>query len=370
MSTFFKIQPHEPRTLRWWNNRRDQIDFDPPYQRKGGLWSPQDKAYLIDSILNGFDVPKLYLADYQYGESNLNVAKLPYAIIDGKQRLEAIFDFFDNKIALDEKFIWRKEPSATLGGLSFKDLYFKYPSVAEEFENSNLTIMSVYTDDETLINELFVRLNRSKALTGAEVRNAMPGKVPDAIREIAKHVVFREIVRFSAKRAGDSNAAAKILLFEYIQEPGSTKKKDLDHFAKGKEVNATKLELAARRSIDTLDEMRDVFLPNDILLASAGVFPVYYWLVRSVDPLFHGEIRPFLIQFEERRARNRDLQKSNPHSAKVNEELLRYDTLNRSTNDAGSHKGRISILLDQLRYHISISKFGSDLAKANLIRSI
>src|SRR5690554_1319054 len=114
MTTFLKIEQHSPKTLKWWNSRRDKIDFDPPYQRKGRLWSEKDKAFLIDSILNGFDIPKLYMADFQYGVSALNEKKLPYAIIDGKQRLEAIFDFFDNKLTLDRNFTWRDDPQLQL----------------------------------------------------------------------------------------------------------------------------------------------------------------------------------------------------------------------------------------------------------------
>src|SRR4051794_37446650 len=90
----FKVGQMEAHTLTWWRNRVAKIDMDPPYQRRGRLWSDADKAYLIDSILNGFDVPKVYIADFTWGDSPLNAEKLPYAIIDGKQRLEAVFDFF------------------------------------------------------------------------------------------------------------------------------------------------------------------------------------------------------------------------------------------------------------------------------------
>ncbi|MDB9411276.1 DUF262 domain-containing protein [Microcystis aeruginosa] len=370
MNEIFKIQMHESKTLSWWNSRRSQIDFDPPYQRKGGLWSDQDKAYLIDSILNGFDIPKLYLADYQFGHSALNQKKLAYAIIDGKQRLEAVFDFFDSKIALDKRFIWRKDRTLSLGGLTLRDLRSRFPSVSEEFENASLTIMSVFTDNDELINELFVRLNRSKSLTGAEVRNAMPGMVPDVIRRIASHVVFWEVIKFSTNRAGDANAAAKILLFEYYNVPVGTKKKDLDGFAMGADVNGVKLELAARRTIDTLDEMRDVFVPNDVLLSSAGIFPVYYWFVRTVDPIYHGYMRPFLVEFEKIREANRKLQTEVPGSNGIIEEYIQYDTFNRSTNDAGSNKGRVSILLTQFSAYLTSMGFGDELKRANLARPV
>ena len=141
-----KILPHSPKTLIWWFNRKNEINFDPSYQRRGRLWSVEDKAYLIDSIINGFDVPKLYLADFQFGQSKLNEAKCPYAIIDGKQRLEAVFDFFEYKIVLGKDFNYRRDPSLKLGGLSLKDLRQSHPRVAEEFENASLDIMSVIAE--------------------------------------------------------------------------------------------------------------------------------------------------------------------------------------------------------------------------------
>ena len=92
-----KVTPHEAKTLTWWRTRKSKIDMDPSYQRRGRLWSATDKAYLIDSILNGFDVPKVYIADFTYAKSVLNKKRLQYAIIDGKQRFEAIFDFFEGR---------------------------------------------------------------------------------------------------------------------------------------------------------------------------------------------------------------------------------------------------------------------------------
>jgi Protein of unknown function DUF262 len=344
-----RITPHQTRTLIWWYTRRESIDFSPPYQRKGRLWSPRDKGFLIDSIINGFDVPKLYLADFQYGNSSLNEKLLPYAIIDGKQRMETVFEFFDNKLVLNEDFTLRSDPSLKLGGMSLRDLRRSYRHVADEFENFSFDIMSVVADDERDVNELFVRLNRSKPLTGAEVRNAIAGPVTDVIRRLTEHSVFQESIRFSTKRAGDQNAAAKALIFEYEERPVTTKKATLDSFAQGKQVDKSaidknRLELAARRVLDTFDAMDEVFLPHDEILASAGIFPVYYWFVRSVSPKFRENIRPFLLEFETKRKEHREAQKKLGPVVNVVQQYAHYDTLNRSTNDAISHRGRFEIL--------------------------
>ncbi|WP_447910716.1 DUF262 domain-containing protein [Brevundimonas bullata] len=340
----FRITAHPTRTLVWWYKNRSQIEFNPPYQRKGRLWSQSDKAFLIDSVINGFDIPKLYMADFQLGYSSLNASRLPYAIIDGKQRLEAIFDFFDNRLVLNADFKLRADTHARLGGLSLKDLKNNHPTVADAFENYSLDIMSVVASKEEDINELFVRLNRSKALTGAEVRNAIIGPVPDVARDIASEPFFVENIRFSIKRADDINTATKILYFEYSNKPVGTKKSNLDTFARDANVQSERVELAGRRAIATLAVMNSVFLPQDPLLSSSGLVPVYYWFIRSrVENELH-KIREFLVWFEGQRLINRQLLAETDGKEFIDPRLSNYDNLNRSTNDIGSHVGRIEIL--------------------------
>jgi hypothetical protein len=84
----------------------------------------------------------------------------------------------------------------------------RYPQVAESFDQYNLTVMTAVASSEEPIDELFVRLNRSKPLTGAEIRNAMRGPAPGIIRRISRHNFFQVCARFQMKRAQDQNAAA------------------------------------------------------------------------------------------------------------------------------------------------------------------
>jgi hypothetical protein len=341
----FRVERQEAKTLSWWRSKKAKIDMSPPYQRKGRLWSATDKAYLIDSILNGFDVPKVYLADFTWRDSPLNHKRLPYAIIDGKQRFEAVFDFFDGKLALNDDFAYRDDPSLKLAGLGYSDLKKNYSEVAEIFDNYNLSVMSVIASNEALINELFIRLNRSKPLTGAEVRNAMAGPAPRLFRRVAQHEFFTSYVPFSVQRGEDLNAAAKLIMFEYEEKVSETKKRNMDQFTKGAvKAGRAKLELAARRVLDTLEMMTEIFLPHDRLLSSAGTVPVYYWFVRSVPVSSQRFARQFLIAFEEERRQNRQLSSANPRDPKIDSELVEFDNFNRSTNDQSSHAGRYRIL--------------------------
>ncbi|WP_178119591.1 DUF262 domain-containing protein [Pseudomonas sp. SCB32] len=322
--------------------------MSPPYQRRGRIWSKTDKAYLIDSILNGYDIPKLYMADFTLGQnSRLNKSKLPYAIIDGKQRLEAIFDFFDNELTLNEDFVFLENPSLKLGGLGYKDLSSNHGEVAELFDSFALTIMSVHADDEAPINELFIRLNRNKPLTGAEIRNAMNGPAPEVIRNICEHDFFINNIGFSVKRGADLNTAAKLLKFEFDSKIAETKKKVLDDFVQKIEgdYEKDKLELALRRTNENLDIMAEVFLPRDKLLTSAGLVPVYYWFCRAHKEDYYN-IREFLVNFETNRKLNRNEISGSSKSITIEESNFysAFDNLNRSTNDYQSHLGRVEIL--------------------------
>jgi hypothetical protein len=353
----FKVTQFEAKTLSWWRARRSKIDMEPPYQRRGRLWSATDKAYLIDSILNGFDVPKLYLADFTWADSALNQKRLPYAIIDGKQRFEAIFDFYDGNITLNDDFVYRELPSLRLAGLGYQDLMRNYSEIAEVFDTYNLSVMSVMASSEAPINELFVRLNRSKPLTGAEVRNAMAGPGPKLFRKVASHEFFTTYITFSVQRGQDLNAAAKLIMFEYMGRLSETKKRNMDQFTKdGVKADRERLELAARRVLDTIDGMTEIFLPKDRLLASAGTVPVYYWFVRSVPQKTQRFIRQFLIEFEAARRENRRLSDEQPQSREIDRELIDFDNFNRNTNDQASHVGRFIILEAKFTKYLKANK--------------
>lgn len=344
----FKIEVMSAHTLSWWRSHRAELDMSPSYQRRGKLWSIADKAYLIDSILNGYDIPKFYIADFTWGRSPLNKKRLPYAIIDGKQRFEAVFDFYDGNVVLNDDFSYLANRKLSLAGLGYKDLRDSYPAVAEAFDEYNLVVMLVTARSEDPIDEIFVRLNRSKPLTGAEIRNAMRGPAPGIIRKISRHNFFEICARFQMQRAQDQNAAAKLLLFEYREELTETKKSKLDQFVKDASRQPKgMLELAGRKTIDLLDRMETIFLPKDILLSSAGQVPIFYWFVRSRREADDQFIRGFLVQFEKDRKANRSLKEADPRDRKIDSQLIEYDQFNRNTNDVGSHKGRVKILSER-----------------------
>lgn len=290
----FQVRAYEARTVSWWYQRRNDIKLDPSFQRSGKLWSNEDKAYLIDTIINEYDFPKLYLADFSYLGSPLNYSKKKFSVIDGRQRLEAIFDFIEDKFAISENFIFEADLSINLVGYRYSKLRLEYPEIALIFEQFNLPVMSVITDSEAKINQLFVRMNRNKPLTGAEIRNAMKGQVPLTIRRISEHAFFEDKCSFSKNRGQAKNVAAKLLLLSHSNQFVNTKKNDLDTFVKQFEESSAEtgaLGNANKLTEKVLNSMTKIFNNKDILLKASGLIPVYFKVIEE-----HGtaEFRNFL----------------------------------------------------------------------------
>jgi hypothetical protein len=57
--------------------------MNPVYQREGDIWDREKRQLLIDTILNQFDVPKIYLHKFLQPIER-DGRTLEYAVIDGK----------------------------------------------------------------------------------------------------------------------------------------------------------------------------------------------------------------------------------------------------------------------------------------------
>src|SRR5215471_13884499 len=97
-------------------SERQEIELEPDYQRIGGIWTREKRQLLLDSLLNGFDVPKLYFHEFVPHKQE-GGKKFRYAIIDGKQRLQTIWDFIDGNLPLAEDFKYLRGEDIKAGGL-------------------------------------------------------------------------------------------------------------------------------------------------------------------------------------------------------------------------------------------------------------
>jgi len=335
----FKIIPHEPLAAIEWFRKRSEIDLQPVFQRKSGLWAPRRNALLVDSLIRGYDVPKLYVADFRQFVNPLNEESLPYAVIDGKQRLEALFNFFEGKVYLSDDSAIGDEDPLGVEGMNYRALIQQRPALAEKVEGYVFSVMSVITDDEYRIHDLFVRLNYGQSVNAAERRNAMPGRVPVYIRRLAAHPFFTNRINFKTSRMEEFNVAAKLMFLEHRGSFGDTKASNLDGFVESWTSQTDAAFVGSfERTGAVLDGLASIFATRDSVLSRSGEVPIIYWLLRDGE-LGPDRFRPALAQFYSRLTKNHRLEPEDQDPL-----LTNYYTWSRTTNDQRSLKDRYDSL--------------------------
>ena len=149
------------------------INIKPTYQRRD-RWDVPRQSALIESFLLNIPVPPIYLAEDEYGK---------YSVIDGKQRITAIYNFINKGMKLEnlEKFI-------ELEGYTFHKLPPQLNN-ALKIRPYLRVITLLKQSDPKLKYEVFNRLNTGGIkLLPQEIRNAAyEGKFNDLLIELSEN---------------------------------------------------------------------------------------------------------------------------------------------------------------------------------------
>src|SRR6185369_2163726 len=141
---------------------KNEIDPKPQYQRTS-VWTNDRKAFLIDSILRQYDLPKFYFNYHENGNSKGFI----YDVADGQQRIRAIWDYADDHYILKkDTFIGNDD----LSGKKFSQLPKFYKNL---FLNYEINISNILESNYGEINDLFTRLQKGVSLNPPELRHAM-----------------------------------------------------------------------------------------------------------------------------------------------------------------------------------------------------
>jgi hypothetical protein len=126
-------------------------------------------------------------------------------VVDGQQRLTAVFEFFSNDLALSQK------SSEKFGGEYYKDLPTKYADAFDDFE---IEFDLIEDADEKELKEFFQRLQQGLPLTSSEKLNSVHSKLRDFCRKMAQRPFLALRVLASDKRYGHFDIVAKVASIE------------------------------------------------------------------------------------------------------------------------------------------------------------
>jgi hypothetical protein len=347
-------------TVSRFQRMKEVVDLDPPYQRESDVWKPGARSALIDSIINGLDVPKLYFETATARRVGPDGLAYQYAVIDGKQRLEAIIAFLTDQLTLAEDFLYFEEEAVHAAGLTLSGLRDQYPLLARRFLDFELPIVRVTSDSGDLIEEMFQRLNASTALNAAERRNALAGPTRDAANALAEHQLLVSRSPIRSARYKYRELGAKFLAIEHQlatrQKIADTKADTLyDLFVATRgtspRIKAAGMQTYQLQAQQTLDRMVAVFDEDDRLLASIGTVVVYYIAFR--DQSFADAVdRGKLAEFEDLRRQAAQMAEDEPsYSRPANARLREYNVFVQSTNDGRALARRAEILATYISGH-------------------
>ncbi len=210
----------------WENHLLKKYNYNPPYQRKS-VWSEEKKSFLIDSILNNYPIPPIFL----HQKIDDKTGKTSYDVIDGKQRLDSIVQFIENKIPTSSEV--DDGAQSEFSGCYFEE--FDSAPLApykSHFWKYSIPIEYVDSEDWAVIDDLFDRLNRNgEPLQGQELRNSKyyNSSLLKMVTEFSKIPFWNErLLHLDVSRMEDLEFISE-LVFELLEgKPLSANQKILD----------------------------------------------------------------------------------------------------------------------------------------------
>lgn len=135
--------------------------LDDSFQRTGDVWGTKDKGKFIESVLMDIPIPFIYLAEGKKG--NL-------IVIDGRQRLTALFDYLDNKYPLRNIEFFPQ-----LKGKRVAKLTENLESFKTKIEDYHLYVIKIkMSTPEEFKLQIFARVNKTgMQLNPQEIRHAL-----------------------------------------------------------------------------------------------------------------------------------------------------------------------------------------------------
>ena len=208
--------PHPISDIRDWNEV-NRLELRPDFQRRE-VWSAPARIMLMDTILRGVPMPKIFLAN------TIRDSKTYRVVIDGQQRLTAILDFLHDRFSLDKPYTGEEK------GKRFSELD---QETQERFLSYQIDFNEALNPSEEEAREVYTRVNKyTVPLTKQELRRAdCPGDFLKVSEELAINGYLDTIGLFTPanrRRYGDVEYVSELLaaMIDGIQDEKTT----LDNF--------------------------------------------------------------------------------------------------------------------------------------------
>jgi hypothetical protein len=215
-----------------------KYDLNPEYQRRK-RWNKVRKSRLIESFIINVPIPPIFLYEVDYSF---------YEVMDGLQRLTAIYDFYTGAFELEGLEYWQE-----LNGRKYKELPEQVRrGIDRRYLSSIILLQETAKSEEEaefLKQMVFERLNSGgELLTPQEIRNALHnGKFNQLCIKLGQNEHFRKMWKLplesepeeellaseSYRKMEDVELVLRFFAYRHIEEfSGMTVEKFLDEYLK------------------------------------------------------------------------------------------------------------------------------------------
>lgn len=186
------------------------------------VWTRKDRVYFLDSIFNGYPCPAVFLH-----KTTDDKGKSTYHVVDGKQRIETILLYFDNRLSMP-----KDHPDTNLAGNSFKKLNKEYK---QRFWDYVVAVDMLDIVEQAVVDEVFDRLNRnSRKLERQELRHAKyDGWLISFAEKQSEQAVWKDLgiaTTSRARRMKDVQFITELVICTITQVPQGFGQDEIDEF--------------------------------------------------------------------------------------------------------------------------------------------
>lgn len=257
---------------------RNELILSPKFQRRP-VWPPAARSFFIDSLLNGFPVPPIHVRVTRAPGQQQAILE----VVDGQQRLLAVFDFLDGRLRLSRTL------NAEWAGKKFAQLGEELQS---KILDRTLTIFQYTGISDREVLQIFERFNaNSIQLNNQELRN---GRYFGFFKQSSYDLAREYLDYWRDAHIFTDQSIARMLEVEFVSEllilqmAGlQDKKKSINDFYDRLDEDWPERETQEARFRAVMDSIVSIF-GNDITGTAFTKRPLFYTLFGAIYHYVYG----------------------------------------------------------------------------------
>ena len=269
----FEPRHYSVNDLREWHER-GELQLSPKFQRRS-VWSDKARSYLIDTVLRGFPISKIFMRH----DVDPRTKKSTRQIVDGQQRVRAILNYIEDGFKVS--VIHNEE----IGGKYYSQLPIGKQRAILEYEISVDVLLGA---EDAQVLDIFARLNTyTVKLNKQELRNARYfGAFKQTVYKLGyEYVAFwvknGVLTEKEVARMAEAELASELAI---ITIDGLQDRKKIDEYYKNFDDSFEKKKyviVSFKQTVDTIAEIMREYLPA----SNFSKIPLFYSLFGVIHEL-------------------------------------------------------------------------------------